>query len=167
MDYSLPGSSVHGNSLDKNARVGCHFFLQGLFLTQRLKPHLLCLLLWQAGSLPLAPLGKPLSYILNIQKGTHLCLTPSLTLLAQVIHRKGWSCFPQNSICACPGLWKAVDVQLLNCIKVFAIPWTSAHHVSVPFTLLEFAQTHVHWVSDAFQPPQSSVAPSLLTLNLS
>ena len=29
-----------------------------IFLTQGLKPHLLCLLHWQAGSLPLAPLGK-------------------------------------------------------------------------------------------------------------
>ena len=38
--------------------VGCHFLLQGIFLTQRLNPCLLCLLHWQAGSLPLAPPGK-------------------------------------------------------------------------------------------------------------
>ena len=43
---------------------------RGIFLTQGLKPHLLCLLSCQAGSLPLAPLGKPLSYILSIQIGT-------------------------------------------------------------------------------------------------
>ena len=29
---------------DKNTGVGCHFLLQGIFLTQGLKPHLLCLL---------------------------------------------------------------------------------------------------------------------------
>ena len=29
MDYSLPGSSVHGDSPDKNTGVGCHFLLQG------------------------------------------------------------------------------------------------------------------------------------------
>ena len=33
--------------------------------------------------------------------------------------------------------------------------------------LLEFAQTHVHWLSDAIQPSHSLSPPSLLTLNLS
>ena len=31
----------------------------GILLTQRLKPHLLCLLHWQVGSLPLVPPRKP------------------------------------------------------------------------------------------------------------
>ena len=35
--------------------MGCHFLLQGIFPTQGSSPHLLCLLHWQAGSLPLAP----------------------------------------------------------------------------------------------------------------
>ena len=34
MDCSLPGSSVHGDSLGKNKR--CHALLQGIFLTQEL-----------------------------------------------------------------------------------------------------------------------------------
>ena len=34
MDCSPPGSSVHGDSPGKNTRVGCHCFLQGIFLTQ-------------------------------------------------------------------------------------------------------------------------------------
>ena len=58
MDCSLPGSSVHGGSPGKNTRVGCHFFLQGIFLTQRSNPRLFCLLHWQGGSFPLAPPGK-------------------------------------------------------------------------------------------------------------
>ena len=33
MGYSLPGSSVHGNSPDKHTGVGCHALLQGIFLT--------------------------------------------------------------------------------------------------------------------------------------
>ena len=33
MDYSPPGSSVHGDSAGKNTRVGCHA-LQGIFPTQ-------------------------------------------------------------------------------------------------------------------------------------
>ena len=43
----------------KNTGVGCHFLLQGIFLTQGLK---LCLLHpphWQADSLPLCHLGSP------------------------------------------------------------------------------------------------------------
>ena len=38
----------------KNTGVCCHAFLQGILLTQGLNLHLLCLLKWQAGSLPLA-----------------------------------------------------------------------------------------------------------------
>ena len=34
----------------KDIGAGCHFLLHGVFLTQGLKPHLLCLLHWQAGS---------------------------------------------------------------------------------------------------------------------
>ena len=55
------------DSPGNNTGVGCHFFLQGIFLTQGSNPCLLHLLHWQAGSLPLAPLGKcrlwsPLQY---------------------------------------------------------------------------------------------------------
>ena len=42
----------------KNRGVGCHFLLQGIFPTQGSNPHLLYLLHWQAGSLPLRHLGK-------------------------------------------------------------------------------------------------------------
>ena len=41
MDCTLPGSSVYGDSSGKNTGVGCHFLLQGIFLTQGLE---LCLL---------------------------------------------------------------------------------------------------------------------------
>ena len=36
----------------KNTGTGCHFLLQGIFLTQGSNPCLLCLLNWQADSLP-------------------------------------------------------------------------------------------------------------------
>ena len=42
----------------QNIRVGCLALLQGIFLTQGLNSHLLSLLHWQVGSLPLAPPGK-------------------------------------------------------------------------------------------------------------
>ena len=44
----------------KNTGVGCLFLLQGIFPTQGSNPHLLCLLHWQVGSLPLTPPGKPM-----------------------------------------------------------------------------------------------------------
>ena len=38
MDCSPPGSSVLGDSPDKNTGVGCHALFQGIFLTQGIKP---------------------------------------------------------------------------------------------------------------------------------
>ena len=54
---SPPGSSVHGDSPHKNIGMGCLF--QEIFPTQGSNPHLLCLLHWQANSLPLVTPGKP------------------------------------------------------------------------------------------------------------
>jgi len=59
MDCSPPGFSVHGDSSGKDPGAGCHFLLQGIFLIQRLNPHLLRLLCWQADPLPLNHQGKP------------------------------------------------------------------------------------------------------------
>ena len=55
MDCSLPGSSLHGMF---QTELGCHFFLQGIFPTRGSNASLLCLLYWQAGSLPAESLGK-------------------------------------------------------------------------------------------------------------
>ena len=55
MDYRL---LCPWNFPVKNTRVGCHFLLQGIFLTQGWNPCLLCLLHWQVDSLPLSYLGS-------------------------------------------------------------------------------------------------------------
>ena len=55
VDHSPPGSCPW-DSPGKNTRVGCHFLLQGILPTQGSNPHLLCLLCWRVGSLPLAPI---------------------------------------------------------------------------------------------------------------
>ena len=39
--------------------MGCHFLLQGIFLTWEMNLRLLHLLHWQADSLPVQPPGKP------------------------------------------------------------------------------------------------------------
>ena len=64
-------------------RVGCHSLLQGIFLMQGWHPHLLCLLHWQADSLPLAPPGRRKSHgsLLTestslVRKSNHVCLFP-------------------------------------------------------------------------------------------
>ena len=58
MDYSLPGSSSMGFSRQEYwSGLPCP--LPGDLPNPGLKPHLLSLLHWQAGSLPLLPPGKP------------------------------------------------------------------------------------------------------------
>ena len=61
-DCSPPGFSVHGDSPDKNTGMGCRTHFKGIFLTLRSNWCLLCLLHWQADSLPLAPPVKPNMY---------------------------------------------------------------------------------------------------------
>ena len=58
MDCSPPGSSVHGILQARILEV-CHFLLQGISMTQGSNPNLLCLLHWQADSLPLCLLRSP------------------------------------------------------------------------------------------------------------
>ena len=61
----------------KNTGVGCHFFFQGIFLTQGLNLSLLHLLRWQGDSLPLVPPGKPLLLLLLSRfSRAELCVTP-------------------------------------------------------------------------------------------
>ena len=51
--------SMGWDSPGKNAGVGCHALLQGIFLTQGSNPYVLRLVHWQVASLPLVPHGKP------------------------------------------------------------------------------------------------------------
>ena len=60
MDCSPPGSSVHGDSPDKNTGVGCHALLQGIFPIQWSNPGL--------------PHCRRILYCLSHQ-GSYLCLT--------------------------------------------------------------------------------------------
>ena len=54
----LPGSSGHGTFQARILELVSRFLLQQFFLTQGSNPRLLCLLHWQADSLPLAPRGS-------------------------------------------------------------------------------------------------------------
>ena len=59
MDCSLQGSSVPGDSPGGNTGMSSRALLLGIFPTQGSNLHLLSLLVWQAGSLPLTPPRKP------------------------------------------------------------------------------------------------------------
>jgi len=55
------------------------------------------------------------------------------------------------------------SVQLLSRVRLFLTPWSTAHQASLSITSsLEFAQTHVHQVGDAIQPPHRLSSPSSL-----
>ena len=60
-DCCPPGSCVCGIP-SKQSGVGCHFLLQGIFLTRGLNPHILCLPQWQPESSSASP-GKLLSSV--------------------------------------------------------------------------------------------------------
>ena len=58
--------------------------------------------------------------------------------------------------------------QPLSHVQHLATPQTAARQAALSITkLLEFTQTHVHWVSDAIQPSHPLSAPSPPALNLS
>ena len=59
MNYSPPGSSVHGILQARILEWATMPSPRGIFLTQGSNQSLLLLLHWQAGSLALAPLGSP------------------------------------------------------------------------------------------------------------
>ena len=51
------------DSSGKKTREGCYFLLQGILPAQELNLHLLCLLRWQADSLPLCHPGSPVALL--------------------------------------------------------------------------------------------------------
>ena len=61
MDYSLPGSSIHGIFQVRSTGVGCYFLLQGIFLTQGSNlglPHCRQTLYHLSQRLPFFPLNE-------------------------------------------------------------------------------------------------------------
>ena len=69
-------------------------------------------------------------------------------------------------------LQKCLHIVLLLLFYLWVVsnslwpPWTAAHQPSLSFTISEFAQTHVRWVSDAIQPSHP-LQPSSPVLSLS
>ena len=75
-----------------------------------------------------------------------------------------WQASLYHERCLGSPLDKAV-VQSLSHVQLFVTLWTAGFPVL--HFLLEFAQTHVHWISDGFQPSHSLSPPSPSAFSLS
>ena len=73
------------DSPGKNTGVGCFALLQGIFPTQGSNPYLLCLLHWQADSLPLAPPGEPSESFLRFYSQEWCCWVRGATHEASIL----------------------------------------------------------------------------------
>ena len=80
---------------------------------------------------------------------THLTITPYSIEVLQPVNISSVQTVTQS----CPTLCDPMDCST---------PGLPVHH-----QLLEFTQTHVHWVSDAIQPSHRLLSPSPLAFNLS
>ena len=76
------------DSPGKNTGVGCHAFLWGIFPTQGLNLHLLCLRHWQAGSLPLVPPENPIENVTELPNKIKIVTTLSSTSLLGIYTEK-------------------------------------------------------------------------------
>ena len=115
----------------KNTGVGCHFLLQGIFLTQGSNQQLLHLLHWQAGSLPRVPPGWSVNHSLR----SDFCKPTDCSLPGSSVHG-----VPQARILeslAIPfsrGSSWPKDRTQVSCIaaRFFTIWTTGKHHLEGP-----------------------------------
>ena len=85
------------NSPGKTTGAGCHFHLQGIFLTQGSNPHLLYLLHWQTGTLSAEPQGKPFG-VNNLSQEMEYTEGNLSLRTAEKSHLQTHSFFPDSSI---------------------------------------------------------------------
>ena len=95
MDYSLPGSSVHGDSPGKNTGLGGHALVQGIFHPE-IEPRSPTL---QADSLPSEPPEKPMNtgvYSLSLLQGIFQTQESNRVLLQfrQIFHQQSYQGSP-------------------------------------------------------------------------
>ena len=104
------------DSPGKNTGVGCHALFQGIFPIQGSNPCLLCLLLWQAGSLPLASSGKPWWPTHLITKHSDMLL--SFTAPFESLFSTKLLTFPHSALLSSP-------LSFLSHAQVsWFLPWT-------------------------------------------
>ena len=142
MDCSPPGSCPW-DSPDKNTGVGCHALLQGIFLTSGSNPHLLRLLHWQAGSLPLASPGKP-----------SVCLSHLLFSYLSKPSCCFFSCYSWS-------VWAFMTFVRINCNN-FLVTCSFIQFILLQ-NVADFGVQLIHWVNDT-KPSSSGPAHHHSTL---
>ena len=145
MDYSLKVSSLlcPWDFPGKNTGVGCHFLLQGIFLTQGSKLHLLCL-----------GIGRWILYHCTTKKYCRrmsLCPSRASELM--------WAFEPLRALKA---IWRSCCSVTQSCPTLCDPMDCSTPGFPVLYQLLDLPQTHVHRVSDAIQPSHPVIAFSCL-----
>ena len=115
----------------KNTGLGCHFLHQGNFSTPGQNPHLLHLLHWHVGSLPLSHLGNHM-YIYTHTSVTSIldCIAPERAVLSILLT----TAMPdiQNKLNKCLlNAWKFLS---LSCEKEVMFPTVPPHLPSFPST---------------------------------
>ena len=87
----------------KNTGVGGHFLIQRVFLTQGPNSHLLCLLHWQADSLPLSHQESPISHGYSFLIIAPEYIFPKINLIASLLFSKFlWISFSNNALWSGP-----------------------------------------------------------------
>ena len=136
------------DSPGKNTGVGCHALLQGIFLTQGLN---LGLLHWQAGSLPLAPRGKPVLYVIYSQ---------SFTIMIYMLLNSKYLFPAQNSLFKCciynanwvtDQISRLVAVHISKVQLIFPYPIKSLSSV-LPSSLKMKPRCHLYFLLLSFTP---------------
>ena len=99
------------DSPGKNTGVGCHALLQGIFPTQGSNQYLLCLLHWQADSLPLASLGKMFITILYVMEKRGHNLSAQQQGIVYIMVQLFCTFLPAaaKSLQSCPTLCDTID----------------------------------------------------------
>ena len=146
MDYSPPGSSVHGIFQARNTGVGCHFLLQRILLTQGSNLHLLCLLHWLVDSSPLTSLcanrNRPSSGWLvstmavasSVPNVTHNQSPENTPQAASVFSR--WPHPPSPGVCE----WQSRGLRQLSACKNFLTNCLLRQHEASHIPIWEAAQ---------------------------
>ena len=102
VDCSPSGSSVHGDSPDKNTGVGCHALLQGIFPTQGLNPSL--------------PRCRQILYCPSHQGSPHL-IRPQANSSSTSVHPCS-ACLPQEAGASLLGLFPSRGHKNTKCLHV-------------------------------------------------
>ena len=118
----------------KNTGMACHFFLQGIFLTQGSNPRSPCLLHRQAGSLPSDPPGEHLASYFSRKNfgGKHLIFCERT--IASALHQQSFGIAPVLRLAPRPFPWASNKTQLRLLPSTSSSPSLPSHHPSSPLS---------------------------------